>query len=51
MLLVANFMLFEGCGFVKFSHKEMALAAIKALNGNYTMRVKLIYYCDRYELC
>ncbi|KAF3436563.1 hypothetical protein FNV43_RR23655 [Rhamnella rubrinervis] len=28
----------RGCGFVKFSHKEMALAAIKALNGTYTMR-------------
>ncbi|XP_024933037.2 flowering time control protein FCA isoform X1 [Ziziphus jujuba] len=28
----------RGCGFVKFSHKDMALAAIKALNGMYTMR-------------
>lgn len=29
----------EGCGFVKYSHREMALAAINALNGCYTMRV------------
>ncbi|KAL5541499.1 hypothetical protein UlMin_009209 [Ulmus minor] len=28
----------RGCGFVKYSHKEMALAAINALNGCYTMR-------------
>ncbi|KAL5561040.1 hypothetical protein UlMin_030787 [Ulmus minor] len=28
----------RGCGFVKFSHKDMALAAINALNGIYTMR-------------
>ncbi|GMN52278.1 hypothetical protein TIFTF001_021415 [Ficus carica] len=34
----------RGCGFVKFSHAEMALAAIKALNGTYTMRVNFICY-------
>lgn len=28
----------RGCGFVKYSHREMALAAINALNGSYTMR-------------
>ncbi|KAJ8767319.1 hypothetical protein K2173_017363 [Erythroxylum novogranatense] len=28
----------RGCGFVKFSHRDMALAAINALNGIYTMR-------------
>lgn len=28
----------RGCGFVKFSHKDMALAAIKALHGTFTMR-------------
>ncbi|XP_048320916.1 flowering time control protein FCA [Ziziphus jujuba] len=28
----------RGCGFVKYSHREMALAAINALNGCYTMR-------------
>ncbi|KAK3018599.1 hypothetical protein RJ639_004931 [Escallonia herrerae] len=28
----------RGCGFVKFYHREMALAAISALNGIYTMR-------------
>lgn len=28
----------RGCGFVKYSHRDMALAAINALNGNYTMR-------------
>ncbi|XP_021906734.1 flowering time control protein FCA-like isoform X2 [Carica papaya] len=28
----------RGCGFVKYSHREMALAAINALNGVYTMR-------------
>ncbi|KAM4074096.1 hypothetical protein ACB094_10G067700 [Castanea mollissima] len=28
----------RGCGFVKFSHWEMALAAIKALNGTFKMR-------------
>lgn len=49
MLVLDKFIL-EGCGFVKFSHREMALAAIKALNGTYTMRVKLIYHIDRYEL-
>ncbi|KAK7388017.1 hypothetical protein VNO78_22818 [Psophocarpus tetragonolobus] len=28
----------RGCGFVKYSHRDMALAAINALNGIYTMR-------------
>ncbi|XP_057957322.1 flowering time control protein FCA isoform X3 [Malania oleifera] len=28
----------RGCGFVKFSHRDMATAAINALNGIYTMR-------------
>ncbi|CAA6672611.1 unnamed protein product [Spirodela intermedia] len=28
----------RGCGFVKFSHRDMASAAIDALNGKYTMR-------------
>ncbi|PIN19208.1 hypothetical protein CDL12_08101 [Handroanthus impetiginosus] len=28
----------RGCGFVKYSQREMALAAINALNGTYTMR-------------
>ncbi|KAB1201599.1 Flowering time control protein FCA [Morella rubra] len=28
----------RGCGFVKFSHRDMAVAAINALNGIYTMR-------------
>uniref|UniRef100_A0A2P2LNE0 Flowering time control protein FCA n=1 Tax=Rhizophora mucronata TaxID=61149 RepID=A0A2P2LNE0_RHIMU len=28
----------RGCAFVKFLHREMALAAIKGLNGNFTMR-------------
>ncbi|KAK1592305.1 hypothetical protein Q3G72_022802 [Acer saccharum] len=27
----------RGCGFVKYSHRDMALAAINALNGIYTM--------------
>ena len=30
----------EGCGFVKYSHRDMALAAINGLNGIYTMRVR-----------
>lgn len=34
---------FEGCAFVQFSHREMALAAISGLNGTFTMRVKCIY--------
>ncbi|KAH9730839.1 bruno 1 isoform b-related [Citrus sinensis] len=29
---------FEGCAFVQFSHREMALAAISGLNGTFTMR-------------
>ncbi|GAV71695.1 RRM_1 domain-containing protein/WW domain-containing protein [Cephalotus follicularis] len=28
----------RGCGFVKYSHRDMALAAINALNGMFTMR-------------
>ncbi|XP_014509363.1 flowering time control protein FCA isoform X1 [Vigna radiata var. radiata] len=28
----------RGCGFVKYSHRDMALAAINALDGLYTMR-------------
>ncbi|KAL7178324.1 hypothetical protein ACSBR2_031472 [Camellia fascicularis] len=28
----------RGCGFVKFFHREMAMAAINALNGIYTMK-------------
>ncbi|GMI70249.1 FLOWERING CONTROL LOCUS A [Hibiscus trionum] len=28
----------RGCGFVKYSDREMALAAIEALNGTFTMR-------------
>ncbi|XP_043811155.1 flowering time control protein FCA isoform X2 [Manihot esculenta] len=28
----------RGCGFVKYSHREMAMAAINALNGTYRMR-------------
>lgn len=28
----------RGCGFVKYSHRDMALAAINGLNGIYTMR-------------
>ncbi|XVF32917.1 hypothetical protein REPUB_Repub17cG0124400 [Reevesia pubescens] len=28
----------RGCGFVQFSRREMALAAIKGLNGNFTMK-------------
>ncbi|KAG2721270.1 hypothetical protein I3843_02G060400 [Carya illinoinensis] len=28
----------RGCGFVKYSHRDMAVAAINALNGIYTMR-------------
>ncbi|XP_030493610.2 flowering time control protein FCA isoform X2 [Cannabis sativa] len=32
----------RGCGFVRFSHADMAATAIKALNGTYTMRG-----CDR----
>ncbi|XP_028115077.1 flowering time control protein FCA-like isoform X2 [Camellia sinensis] len=28
----------EGCGFVKYFHREMAMATINALNGIYTMK-------------
>ncbi|KAM5568698.1 hypothetical protein ABKV19_016298 [Rosa sericea] len=28
----------RGCGFVKYSHRDMALSAINGLNGHYTMR-------------
>lgn len=34
-------LVFEGCGFVKFSNRDMALAAIQALNGIFVMRVML----------
>lgn len=34
----------EGCGFVKYSQRDMALAAINALNGIYTMRVSCFCY-------
>ena len=37
---------FEGCGFVKFSNREMAMAAINALNGIYTMKVSLLRCFD-----
>jgi hypothetical protein len=33
---------FEGCGFVKYSHRDMAVAAINALNGLFTMRVSVV---------
>jgi hypothetical protein len=42
--LFSYFFCFEGSGFVKFSHRDMALAAIKALNGTFMMRVKLKAY-------
>lgn len=41
---VDAFLDFEGYAFVKFSNREMALAAIKGLNRSFTMRVKLIYF-------
>jgi hypothetical protein len=40
---VGAFLDFQGYCFVKFSSKEMALAAIKGLNRTFTMRVILIY--------
>jgi hypothetical protein len=40
---VGAFLDFQGYCFVKFSSKEMALAAIKGLNRTFTMRVMLIY--------
>lgn len=46
ILLLPNFyafLVFQGYGFVRFSNIEMALAAIKGLNGTFTMRVRLIY--------
>ena len=45
---VDAFLDFEGYAFVKFSNREMALAAIKGLNKTFTMRVKLIYSIDTY---
>lgn len=30
----------EGFAFVQFSNRDMAIAAIKALNGTYVMRVR-----------
>lgn len=43
-MAIYNFfpLLIEGCGFVKYSHRDMALAAINALNGIFTMRVRNI---------
>lgn len=35
---------FEGCGFVKYSNREMALAAINALSGKFTMRVSSLSF-------
>lgn len=35
-----------GCGFVKFSGREMAIAAMSALNGTYVMRVNSIYLLE-----
>lgn len=32
----------EGCGFVKYAQRDMALAAINALNGIFTMRVRRV---------
>ncbi|XP_031252191.1 flowering time control protein FCA isoform X2 [Pistacia vera] len=37
-LMRDEYKLSRGCGFVKYSNREMALAAINALNGIYTMR-------------
>lgn len=34
----------KGCGFVKYARRDMALAAISALNGIYTMRVKKMLF-------
>lgn len=36
--------LLEGCGFVKYAHREMAQAAINSLNGIYTMRVRSLHF-------
>lgn len=38
LLLLSSFS-FQGCAFIQFSRREMAVAAIKALNGIFTMRV------------
>ncbi|GAY35670.1 hypothetical protein CUMW_017680 [Citrus unshiu] len=38
LFLILSLILSQGCGFVKYSHRDMALAAINALNGIYTMR-------------
>lgn len=46
-LIVFVQIIFEGCGFVKFSHRDMAMAAINALNGIYTMRVSLFCYSSK----
>lgn len=32
-------MVSEGCGFVKFTNREMAAAAMNALDGSFVMRV------------
>lgn len=43
--IIFSLILVEGCGFVKYSHRDMALAAINALDGVYTMRVwKKIFF-------
>lgn len=44
MVNVVFFVFWLGCGFVKFSQIDMALAAIKALNGTFIMRVKFFYF-------
>lgn len=37
MLIIIKFL--EGCGFVKYSSRESAMAAINSLSGSYIMRV------------
>lgn len=44
LFLILSLILSQGCGFVKYSHRDMALAAINALNGIYTMRVSIVCY-------
>lgn len=43
LFLILISMEHEGCGFVKFSTREMAAAAMNALNGTYIMRVNLLW--------
>lgn len=38
--------MYEGCGFVKFSSREDAVAAMNALHGNYVMRVNFLYFLN-----